>query len=159
MKKTLLTISIFVLIFTVFVGCTSTPKLNDDQQKMLNMVMGNLDEWETNEGKYAVDVQLQRIDGEYRLCVGYSNEILQPSNKAVSTYTTTGPNKLFRIETEKFTYIGDNGSMILPADLVMGLAGEGTGRELIGNIAWYYSISYDEKYENIENMFLNLLEE
>ena len=154
MKKALLIILSLALMFTAFAGCTA--KLNDEQQKMLDIVMNNIDMWETKEDKYATHIQLQEIDGNYCLCVGYSSDKVYHTDEAISSYAST-MSHAFKIETDKLIDAGES-SMIVPAEMFM-WGGIGTGRELIGNTTWYYDDTYEEKYVQMESLFLNLIEE
>lgn len=156
MKKILLTILVLALA-TTLVACSFTPKLNDEQQKMLDVVMNNSDIWETKEDKYANYIQLQDSGGTYYLCVGYSSDIAQPTDEAVSSLTSSLYHS-FEVGTENLVDSGE-GRVITPADLMMNLSKPGGGRKLIGNTIWYYSTSSEEKYDQMKSLFLKLLEE
>ena len=156
MKKILITILSIAVIFIFFVACSSTSKLNDEQKKMLDVVMDNITMWETKENKFATHIQLQKTDGTYYLCVGYSSDKVYHTNEAISSYVGT-MSHAYEIEANQLTDAGAN-SMIVPAEMFM-WGGVGTGRELIGNSTWYYDDTYEEKYDQMKDLFLNLVEE
>lgn len=157
MKKSIFAVLIAAAILSVvFLGCSSRNKLTDEQKEMLKTVMNNMDEWETKNNLFSNYIQLQEIGGEYCLCVGYDDEIMQRTNEAVSTFSYDAV-CLYRISSDEITEEGE-GKMIAPAEMFM-WDGKGSGRKLIGNTIWYYGNTYEQKYNSMENLFLKLNEE
>lgn len=156
MKKFLAVLLALVLISSVLASCQAKPKLNSEQQQMLDNVMDNIGMWETKGDYYANSVQLQEIGGEYFICVGYGSSFEVRTNKAVTSYGT-GNFQAYLVSPVEFSDAGET-TLILPGEMYM-WGGIGTGRTALGNTTWYFSESYEEKYETMEALFTSMIDE
>jgi len=156
MKKIALFI-VLVLVAVSLGGCSLFgPKLNGEQKAMLNTVMSNLDVWETRDGKNAVYIQLQENSGSYYICVGYDDSTSIQQDDALYSFSYDFCES-YKIDGGSLTWV-EGGSMVVPAEQYM-WNGAGTGRKNIGSIFWDITKSSDSKSDNMESLFLNLVEE
>lgn len=157
MKKIASVLLAITFIVSLF-GCEGIgkPKLDAEQQAMLDTVMSNLEVWETHDGKNAVYIQLQEISGSYCICVGYDDSTSVQQDEAVYTFSYDF-SESYNIDRGILIWV-EGGSMVLPAENYM-WGGIGTGRKNVGSIFWDVTESSDSKFASMESLFLNLVEE
>lgn len=148
--------AIAVIVSLCACGNIGKPKLDAEQQAMLDTVMSNLDVWETSEAKNAVYIQLQDISGDYSICVGYDDATTIEQDEALYTFSYDFCES-YNISNVSINQL-ESGSMIMPGEQYM-WGGIGTGRKIVGSSFWNVTDTYESKYENMKALFLNLVEE